>query len=194
MSTQAGDEFGCTAVTGLSSLPECLMNFELGDVLKLIGPAASIVFAAWIFMGFLQQRYDSAVDRYRSMIAESREPQGLSDVRRSNIRDELVTYQRRCRVMMLACDVGLVSAVLLITTLIAGELDIIFTGVALFKYASAISAAIGLGLVIVAAGLVFFESSLSRRQLQKEGLDVPDVAEALRSNVRRPERRFHLLR
>ena len=32
------------------------MNFELSDVLKAIGPAASIIFAAWIFTGFLQQR------------------------------------------------------------------------------------------------------------------------------------------
>jgi hypothetical protein len=38
---------------------------ELSDVLKAIGPAASIIFAAWIFMGFLQQRYDAAVSRYR---------------------------------------------------------------------------------------------------------------------------------
>ena len=44
------------------------MDFDLSNVLKAIGPTASIVFAAWIFMGFLQQRYDTAVARYQDMI------------------------------------------------------------------------------------------------------------------------------
>jgi hypothetical protein len=45
------------------------MTSQLGDILKTIGSSAAIIFAAWIFMGFLQQRYDAAVDRYRSLIA-----------------------------------------------------------------------------------------------------------------------------
>ena len=155
------------------------MNFDLADVLKLIGPSASIIFAAWIFMGFLQTRYDAAVERYRSMIGECRSESGISDARRSNIREQLATYQRRCLLMNQACNVGLVSAILLILTLIAGELDIIFTGFHLFKYVSALAALGGFALVIVAAALVLFESSLSRQQLDKELLDVPDLAEAV---------------
>jgi hypothetical protein len=48
------------------------MDFELKDVLGAIGPSASIVFAAWIFMGFLQQRYTAAYERYRSLIEDYR--------------------------------------------------------------------------------------------------------------------------
>ena len=109
------------------------MSFAIADVLKLIGPSASIVFAAWIFMGFLQQRYDAALERYRSMIGECRTASGVSDARRRNIREQLATYQRRYRLMNAACNVGLLSAILLILTLIAGELDVIFTGITLFE-------------------------------------------------------------
>ncbi len=42
------------------------MNFDLAKVLTTVGPAASIIFAAWIFVAFLQTRYDAAVDRYEN--------------------------------------------------------------------------------------------------------------------------------
>src|SRR3978361_552843 len=87
------------------------MNFELSDVLKAIGPAASIIFAAWIFMGFLQQRYDAAIDRYREVVAQYRLPD-MGDVRRANIRDEIARYKRRCELMTTATLVGLVAAIL----------------------------------------------------------------------------------
>jgi hypothetical protein len=154
------------------------MNFEIADILKLIGPSASIVFAAWIFMGFLQQRYDAAIERYRSLIGECRTEGGVSDARRNNIREQLATYQRRCRLMNSACNIGLVSAILLILTLIAGELDVIVVGVPIFKYVSAVAALAGFILVIAAAVLVLMESAISRRQLDWELLDVADLAQA----------------
>ena len=46
------------------------VGIALPDILKVVGPSAAIIFAAWIFMGFLQQRYDAAVERYRSAIDE----------------------------------------------------------------------------------------------------------------------------
>jgi len=45
---------------------------KLSDVLKAIGPNASIVFAAWNFMGFLQQRYDAALNRYQGAVGDYR--------------------------------------------------------------------------------------------------------------------------
>jgi hypothetical protein len=159
------------------------MSFEIADVLKLIGPSASIVFAAWIFMGFLQQRYDAAVERYRSMIGECRTESGVSDARRRNIREQLATYQRRCRLMNAACNVGLVSAILLILSLITGELDVIFTSVTLFKDASALASLAGFVLVIAAAVLVLIESAISRRQLDWEVMDIPGLADSARRGV-----------
>src|ERR1700709_1787694 len=86
-----------------------LMTLDISNTLKVIGPAASIFFAAWIFMGFLQTRYDSAIDRYRDLIDRYRtsEPSGP---RKANMRDQIVCYQRRCELMGQANILGLVSA------------------------------------------------------------------------------------
>jgi hypothetical protein len=48
------------------------MNLDLAKVLTTVGPAASIIFAAWIFVAFLQTRYDAAVERYRDLIEKFR--------------------------------------------------------------------------------------------------------------------------
>lgn len=154
------------------------MNFELSNVLKSIGPAASIIFAAWIFMGFLQQRYDTAVARYQEMIEAFRSGE-LSRERRSNIKDQILVYKRRCELMGRANLVGLVAAILLILTLVAGELDIVFPGLAPLKYVSAGCALLGFCLVIVATGFVIAEGMITRRQLDSELLDQEDLAHSI---------------
>jgi Protein of unknown function (DUF2721) len=152
------------------------MNVDLANILKVIGPAASIVFAAWIFMGFLQQRYDSAIERYRDAIAKCRNRDGLADERLTNITDQVLVYRHRCDLMSWANLVGLASAMLLILTLIIGEFDTVFPNVPALAYVGAVSAFLGLGLVILAAGLVVREGFITRRQIDSELLDVPDLA------------------
>ena len=73
--------------------------------------------------------------------------------------------------------VGIVSAILLILTLITGELAIIFPHFPPLKYVSAGSALLGFFLVIVAAIIVMVESSIVGRQLEGELLDVPELAQ-----------------
>jgi Protein of unknown function (DUF2721) len=158
---------------GLAALMR--MNFNLADVLKAIGPAASIIFAAWIFMGFLQQRYDAAVDRYRQAISDFRTGNHEPD-RHDNIRDQILVFKRRCELMNYACMVGLVSAILFLLTLIAGELDVIIPNNALLAAIGSITAFGGLTLVIVGSVLVIMEASYAHRQLDAELLDVPDLA------------------
>ena len=151
------------------------MSFDISDVFKSIGPAASIIFAAWIFMGFLQQRYDAAVERYRTMIDNYRTADISSD-RRGNMMDQILVYKRRCELMNTASIVGLVSAIFLIMTLIFGELSIILAGISALKYLSAGSAFTGFTLVIAAAVIVLMESVIIQRQIDSELLDVPDLA------------------
>src|SRR4051812_24804018 len=151
------------------------MSFELSDVLKAIGPAASIIFASWIFMGFLQQRYDAAVDRYRLAISDYRTGKHAPD-RHDNIRDQILVFKRRCELMNYACMVGLVSAILFLLTLIAGELDAIIPKSTLLAFIGSISAFGGLTLVIVGSVLVLMEASFGHRQLDAELLDVPELA------------------
>jgi hypothetical protein len=154
------------------------MIIDLPNILKAIGPAASIVFAAWIFMGFLQQRYDSAVNRYLEMIEAFRTGE-VSDPRRDNIKDQVLAYRHRCELMAQANLAGLISAMLLILTLIVGELAIIFPAIKVFAYVGAATALLGLALVIVAAALVVREGFITRRQLISELLDVPELAQSI---------------
>jgi hypothetical protein len=151
------------------------MHIDLSNILKIIGPAASIIFAAWIFMGFLQQRYDSAVSQYREIIREYRTGE-LTDERRGNIKDLVLTYRRRCTLMMRANLCGLVSAVLFILTLIAAEVSLAIPGLALLQVASAGGAAVGFAAVIVATVFVIMEGLVTQRQLDSELLDIPDLA------------------
>jgi hypothetical protein len=152
------------------------MSFELSDVLKAIGPAASIIFAAWIFMGFLQQRYDAAVGRYREAISDFRTGSHAPE-RRDNIREQILVFRRRCELMNYACVLGLVAAILFLITLLAGELDAIIHNNVVLSILGSVSAFVGLILVIVGAALVIMEASYTHRQLDAELLDVPDLAQ-----------------
>lgn len=151
------------------------MDFSLKEFLGAIGPTASIVFAAWIFMGFLQQRYASAYDRYRALIAEVRSAEH-SVARRSNLRDQVRLYRRRCELMRTATNVGLAAAILLIATLILGGAEVALGSSPWLNLAAAATAVLGLLLVMAGAVLVIIENSIIGRMLEGEMLDVPDLA------------------
>jgi len=84
------------------------MDFQLSDVLKAIGPTASIIFAAWIFLSFLQSRCDAALTRYRDLLGEYRK--GEDAERAASAKREIEVYARRCTIMSWAVTLGLVSA------------------------------------------------------------------------------------
>ncbi len=151
------------------------MTFDISKIFMAVGPAASIIFAAWIFMGYLQARSDAAVGRYHAMIGTYRDGD-MSEERRSNVRDQVLVYKRRCELMNIANMVGIFAAILLIFTLIAGEISIIVPTFGFLQIVSAVSALLGFTLVIVAAVFVLAESSIIHRQLDTELLDVADLA------------------
>lgn len=154
------------------------MTIDIASIFKAIGPAASIIFAAWIFMGFLQTRYDAAVDRYRALIGQYRDGGDMDD-RRDNLRDSILVYKKRCEIMNIASIIGLSSAIILIAALIVGELSIIFAEIEVLKYASAGAALVGLSLVIAASAIVLYESLIIHRQLETELIDIPDLAHGI---------------
>jgi Protein of unknown function (DUF2721) len=82
------------------------------------------VFAAWIFMSFLQNRYSAAFQLYRELIQQCREGQ-MSYNREGNVREQVLLFKRRFELMRLATNFGLVAAILLITTLIGGIIDVV---------------------------------------------------------------------
>ena len=49
------------------------MDFQLLDVLKMIGATASVVFALWIYKGLFQQRYAATYARFCSLVNEDKQ-------------------------------------------------------------------------------------------------------------------------
>jgi hypothetical protein len=66
-------------------------DFDLKEFLQAVGPTASLIFAAWIFLTFLQARYSAAYERYRALIAEFREHPNR-DKRRESLRGQILEY------------------------------------------------------------------------------------------------------
>ena len=169
------------------------MDLDLAKVLTTVGPAASIIFAAWIFVAFLQTRYDAAVERYRDLIEKYRSSD-LSGSRKANMRDQIVNYKRRCELMNIATGCGLISAIMLISTMIFGGLSIVYQDVLTLKLMSVGTAMLGLVLVIVGAVIVIMEGRIIRRQIHSELLDVPDLAHSIDQDsgaIDDPHRRGH---
>jgi hypothetical protein len=126
------------------------VSFSAKDLLEAIGPNATLIFAAWIFLSFLQQRYLDAYEHYRQLIEE-----------------------RRCELMRLSTNIGVASAILLIAGLIAAGLEVI-TGAAFLKYVTAVCALVGLAAVIAAA-IVLMENTRLQGAIESDVSDIEDL-------------------
>jgi hypothetical protein len=71
-----------------------MSHFDMKDLLQALGPTASLIFAAWIFLSFLQARYTTAHQLYRALIAVFREHNERDDRRRS-LGDQVLEYKHR---------------------------------------------------------------------------------------------------
>jgi hypothetical protein len=143
--------------------------FDLQDLLEVVGPTASLVFAAWIFLSYLQQRSVAAFERYRALAEDYRH--GTDDKRQSVLRGQIALYKRRCELMQTATQVGVASAILLLTTLIIGALNVVVP-LGIWPYAGATCAIVGLAMVIVAASFVLRENKLIRTAIEAETKDL----------------------
>lgn len=146
----------------------------LDEVLKATGPNAAIVFAAWIFMGFLQQRSDNAVARYREAIEDYRS-HDHGESRGANLKDQVLILRHRCTLMGRATLSGVVAAILLISALLAAALDVIVPGTEAIPTIGVAANLTGFAMVIVAALFVIVEARVLRRQLDKEIGDMPEL-------------------
>jgi steroid 5-alpha reductase family enzyme len=154
------------------------MNFTLENFLKAVGPSASLIFASWIFLTFLQSRYSSSYDRYRNLISEYR--QGHPDQKRHhNIKQQIILYKQRCEQMQKATNIGVVSAILLIISLINAGLNEMIGKKIVIEWLSAIFAIFGLIFVIVAASFVIKENVLIQQAIDQEPSDIPDLHQSI---------------
>jgi uncharacterized membrane protein len=151
------------------------MDFEFKNVLQAVGGNASLVFASWIFMTFVQARYIAAYERYRRLIDAYRDAE--HGKRRDVIRDEIMVYYKRVNTMRHATDLGLYAAMLLIATLIVGALDVVFGAHTVFKIIGTVCALAGLVGVIWSASLVVLENRMIARAISGELGDIPELAD-----------------
>jgi hypothetical protein len=134
------------------------MSFELRDVLETAGPTAGLIFASWIFLQLLGQKFVSAFDRYRSLATEYRAHETSVD-RRRHIAEQIPLYKRRCEQMQRATVIGVAAAMLLIFTLLAGTVETILgLDWSPLKYAGALAAVGGLSLLLWAATHLLLEN------------------------------------
>jgi hypothetical protein len=158
-------------------------DFDLKDLLEAVGPTASLIFAAWIFLTFLQARYTAAYERFRALIAEFRTHRE-QDQRRASLRHQILIYKRRCEQMRLATNIGVISAILLISALICAALGTMYDTVSAWKYLTACCAIAGLLLVIWAATLVLVENYHVQRLLESDLSDIPELVAGARGERR----------
>jgi hypothetical protein len=151
-----------------------MQDFRLKDLLEAIGPTASLIFAAWIFLTFLQSRYTTAYDRYRALLKEFRE-HPTKDRRWNSLRDQILEYKRRCEQMRNATNIGVVAAILLISAVIFAAINVVNEALGVLKYLTAASAVIGLGLVIWAAVIVILENSRLKLIIDSDLSDIPEL-------------------
>jgi len=159
------------------------MDFNLKGVLDVVGPTAGLIFASWLFLSFLGQRYSVGYERYRALIKEYREQQGRS-ARRTLLGEQILLYKRRCEQMKVATNLGVVAALFLITTIIAATLNVIFPAADFLKYVSAAASMIGLLLVSGGAVLVMIENTHIQQALDGEIADIPELAPNAGSGAR----------
>jgi len=152
-------------------------DFDIKDLLQAVGPTASLIFAAWIFLSYLQTRYTAAYQLFRELVAEYRD-HSEQDTRRDTLRAQVLVYKRRCELMRRATNIGTTSAIVLICALIAGVIGTMYDMASAWKYLTAAFAIVGLLLVIWAASLVIVENVRLKRliELDMADLDLPDEA------------------
>jgi hypothetical protein len=158
------------------------MNF-LKDLVATIGPGASFMFAAWIFLSFLQQRYTSSYDRYRSLLQAYRE-HPTHDQRQRSLREQIVLYKGRCEKMRLATNLGIVSAMSLLAAMIFGAVYFAYPALTALQWVSAVGIVLGLLLVVVASAVVLVENLQLQEAIDSEMSDVPELLEEVRRTHR----------
>jgi uncharacterized membrane protein YcjF (UPF0283 family) len=159
------------------------MPFEIKEVLSSVGPAASLIFAGWIFLQLLNQRYTSSFDRYRALVTDYRDIEDKDlehNQRHKSIREQVLLYKRRCEQMRASMNIGLAAAMLLILGLALGALRVAFTQLTFLDPLSLFCLVVGLLLVIAATTIVLRENIEIKKAIDSEISDIDDLKDAAR--------------
>lgn len=126
--------------------------FQLQQVPAAVGPGASIVVAATIFLAYLQSHYSTAFHFYWPLVQHGRD-HGVEDTRGRDVRAPVLLIKQHFELMRLATTLGLVAMILLIATLISGTVTAVLPSAQALNVIGALTAVAGFALVIAAASI-----------------------------------------
>ena len=147
-------------------------NYQLKDILAVFS-ASTTIFAAWIFLSFLGQRYVSAYDRYRTIIQDYRS-RSREDPRRAELQRQIILYKKRCEQMRSATTLGTLSAVGLVSAIIVALLQVVLQW-DILKHLSVALGLAGLVLVLGAALQVLRENASIEQAIEGELRDLEEL-------------------
>lgn len=130
-------------------------------------------------MGFLQQRYDGAIDRYRESVGDHRSKDHEGG-RSGNLKNEILSYHYRCKLMGWATLIGLIAAIFLIGSIVSGAVDVIAPDHPAIAWAGTAATLLGFVLVIAAAIIVILEGRVVHAQLNDELRDIPALKDEVK--------------
>ncbi|MDB5390010.1 MAG: conserved rane protein of unknown function, partial [Planctomycetaceae bacterium] len=132
------------------------MKLDLKLILDTAGPTATLVFASWIFLQYLNQRFADASLRYRELLSEFREHSD-HDVRHRSLQEQILRYRTRCGRLGRATGLGLFAAFFLLATLLLCITSMASHQPLILSLASLICSVIGITLLIVSVALAWSE-------------------------------------
>jgi hypothetical protein len=155
------------------------MQFDIKDILNTVAPTAGLIFAAWIYLNVLQQRYTGSYDRYRALVAEFRahqKPGDMSEQRHHSVKLQIGLYKKRCEQMRAATNIAVIAAIILTGAIAIGLLNITVLKGNLLKLATLALTLLGLILLIVSAIYLYLENSALQVAIDSEISDIPELS------------------
>lgn len=98
--------FGHSRVQNAENARDRFMELNIKEVLNTAGPTMRLVFASWIFLQHVNQRYSASHGRSRALISELRN-HANQDVRHLSIQQQALKYKRRRQCLRTATNISL---------------------------------------------------------------------------------------
>lgn len=114
-------------------------------------------------------------DRYRALIDEFRKHPDSDDPHRASTGDQVRLYRKRVEQMRLATNTGVIASMLLVVTMLAGAMVVMFPQLSVLSYVGAATMVIGLVLLLIAASFVVRENAMIRHAMENEISDLPEL-------------------
>jgi len=150
-----------------------LEKIDLPQLASVAGATVGLAIATAILLSWLTSRYTPNFQRYRDLCREYR--QDTSGDRRSAVHDQIITYQRRLRLINLGVSVLCFALLAALVGIISAALSTLVPHITYVPLVGVIGLFTAFGLFAVAILLSFAENVMDRMSIGAEvrDLDVP---------------------